>query len=64
MNELPTDQPIVCICRSGNRSRFACEELAAAGFENVINLEWRHVWLANGRTSRSVNTSDKLFFIN
>lgn len=38
INELPTDQPIVCICRSGNRSQFACEELAAAGFENVINL--------------------------
>ena len=38
ISELPADQPIVCICRSGNRSRFACEELAAAGFENVINL--------------------------
>lgn len=38
MGELPTDRPIVCICRSGNRSMFACEELAAAGFENVTNL--------------------------
>jgi len=38
LHELPEDQTIVCICRSGNRSMFACEELAAAGFENVINL--------------------------
>lgn len=37
-NELPTDQPIVCICRSGNRSQVACEQLAAAGYTNVINL--------------------------
>lgn len=38
LNELPADQTIVCVCRSGNRSKFACEELAAAGFENVVNL--------------------------
>lgn len=37
-NELPVDRPIVCICRSGNRSQVACEQLAAAGFTNIINL--------------------------
>jgi rhodanese-related sulfurtransferase len=38
INELPTDKTIVCICRSGNRSYFACEQLAAAGFDNVVNV--------------------------
>ena len=37
-NELPTDRTIVCVCRSGNRSRTACEALADAGFDNVVNL--------------------------
>lgn len=38
VHELPADQTIVCICRSGNRSMVACETLAAAGFDNVLNL--------------------------
>lgn len=38
LNELPKGQPIVCVCRSGNRSLVACEILASAGFENVSNL--------------------------
>ncbi len=38
VHELPADQTIVCICRSGNRSMIACEALAAAGFDNVVNL--------------------------
>ena len=38
LGELPADQPIVCVCRSGNRSQVACEILASAGFENVANL--------------------------
>lgn len=37
-NELPNDQPIVCVCRSGARSQAACEQLAAMGFENTLNL--------------------------
>ncbi|GAB4444932.1 MAG: rhodanese-like domain-containing protein [Anaerolineae bacterium] len=37
-DELPKDQPIVVVCRSGNRSQVACEQLAAAGFENLANL--------------------------
>ena len=35
--ELPRDRTIVCVCRSGNRSLVACEELARAGFD-VVNL--------------------------
>lgn len=38
LQELPQDKTIVCICRSGNRSYFACEQLASAGFEDVINV--------------------------
>jgi rhodanese-related sulfurtransferase len=36
--ELPKDIPIICICRSGNRSQVACEQLASRGFTNVTNL--------------------------
>ncbi|ABY33481.1 MAG TPA: rhodanese-like domain-containing protein [Chloroflexus aurantiacus] len=38
LNELPKDQPIVCICRSGNRSQVACEMLQRHGFTNVTNV--------------------------
>lgn len=38
LDELPADQTIICVCRSGSRSMFAAEQLAAAGFENVYNL--------------------------
>jgi rhodanese-related sulfurtransferase len=38
LDELPRDKTIVMICRSGNRSMAACEHLAAAGYENVVNL--------------------------
>jgi rhodanese-related sulfurtransferase len=37
-NELPQDRPIVFVCRSGNRSQVACEQLAQLGFTNTINL--------------------------
>lgn len=37
--ELPKEEPIVCVCRSGNRSHTACELLARHGFTNVINLK-------------------------
>lgn len=38
LDELPKDTPIVCVCRSGNRSGVAAEQLARRGFSNVINL--------------------------
>ena len=37
MDELPKDQTIVCVCRSGARSYTACEMLASNGFD-VVNL--------------------------
>ena len=32
MNELPKDREIVCVCRSGNRSKSAAKQLVAAGY--------------------------------
>ncbi len=31
--------PLYCICRSGSRGRQACEQLAAGGVPNVVNVE-------------------------
>lgn len=38
LNELNPDDTVVCICRSGNRSGFACGTLQRAGFKEVYNL--------------------------
>jgi rhodanese-related sulfurtransferase len=38
LNELNSEDTIVCICRSGNRSGFACGTLQRAGFKQVYNL--------------------------
>ena len=37
-DELPKDQPIVCMCRSGRRSAEAAASLARLGFTNVTQL--------------------------
>ena len=37
--ELPQDRPIVVSCRSGSRSRMACEQLYKLGFTNLTNLK-------------------------
>lgn len=33
------DQPVVCMCRSGSRSKQACKLLEKKGFEKVKNLK-------------------------
>lgn len=33
------DSPLYVICKSGGRSRTACEKFMAAGFPNVVNVE-------------------------
>jgi rhodanese-related sulfurtransferase len=44
----PADQPLFVICRSGNRSRQACQRLAAAGLP-VVNVEGgTQAWEAAG----------------
>ena len=53
INELPQEQPIVCVCRSGNRSQVACEQLAAAGFKDVANLTGGMIdWKRHGFPSK------------
>ena len=48
LGELPKDQPIACICRSGNRSQTACDLLATHGF-TAINVEGgMNAWKASG----------------
>ena len=39
INELPHEQPIVAMCRSGNRSGVATDLLKRAGFTDVANLK-------------------------
>ena len=47
--ELPKDQPIACICRSGNRSTTACEQLRRLGFTQLLNVEGgMHAWARAG----------------
>ena len=46
LNELPSDQDIVVICRSGNRSAEGRKTLVNAGFQNVTSMaggvsEWK-----------------------
>lgn len=46
LSELPQDQQIVVVCRSGNRSQSGRDILESAGFENVTSMagglnEWR-----------------------
>ncbi len=46
MNEVPKDQQVVVICRSGNRSAQARDLLLQAGYENVTSVaggirEWQ-----------------------
>jgi rhodanese-related sulfurtransferase len=38
LNELPKDQPIVVVCRSGNRSQSGRDILLNAGFTNVTSM--------------------------
>lgn len=38
LSELPLDTPIVVVCRSGARSRSACELLQMQGFEDITNM--------------------------
>jgi rhodanese-related sulfurtransferase len=37
-NEVPTDRPVVVVCRSGARSSSACEYLVNNGYTNISNL--------------------------
>jgi len=48
-NEVPTDKPVVMVCRSGNRSAQAVQILQKAGFTNVHNMTGgMNAWTAAG----------------
>jgi rhodanese-related sulfurtransferase len=47
--DLPKDQPLYVICRSGNRSLQAAEALVEAGFQDVRNVDGGMIsWQAAG----------------
>ncbi len=47
-DQLPTDQPIYCICRSGSRSAAAVQAMLGAGFD-AVNVEGgMEAWAAAG----------------
>ncbi len=47
--EIPTDKPVVMVCRSGNRSAQAVQILQKAGFTNIHNMTGGMIeWTAAG----------------
>lgn len=48
MSELPTDQPVVLYCRSGNRSAQAADILRRAGYNQIYDLGGIISWTAAG----------------
>jgi rhodanese-related sulfurtransferase len=49
VSEIPTDRPVVLVCRSGNRSAQAYQLLTERGFDNVTNmLGGMNQWQAAG----------------
>jgi rhodanese-related sulfurtransferase len=48
LSELPTNQPIVVYCRSGNRSVTASQILAEAGYTSIYDLGGIIAWEAAG----------------
>ena len=50
LEELPRDQPIVCICQAGRRSLRAAQFLVQAGFTDVANVVGgTSAWVESGR---------------
>lgn len=48
-DEVPTDKPVVMVCRSGNRSAQAVQILQKAGFTNIHNMTGGMIeWTAAG----------------
>jgi rhodanese-related sulfurtransferase len=50
IDELPTDEDVIVVCRSGNRSGQVVSYMAAQGRSNLINLDGGMLdWVAAGR---------------
>ena len=41
-DDLPTNQLLVVICHHGARSQMVVDFLRNVGFDNAVNLDWRH----------------------
>lgn len=59
INELPADEPLIVMCRSGKRGGQAMEKLRSQGFTNVQNLEggilaWKEAGHPVGRAEKKV----------
>ncbi|NMO94694.1 rhodanese-like domain-containing protein [Paenibacillus lemnae] len=39
LQEIPTDQEVIMICRSGGRSQRVCEYLSLQGLDNMVNMQ-------------------------
>jgi len=48
LNQVPTDQPVIVYCRSGNRSAQAASILRQAGYTQVYDLGGVIQWQAEG----------------
>lgn len=49
VDEIPTDKPVVLVCRSGNRSGQAFRYLSGEGFDNIANMTGgMNAWRAAG----------------
>jgi rhodanese-related sulfurtransferase len=54
MKELPKNREIVCVCRSGNRSRSAAKQLIAAGYSasnmkgGMLAWKWSNLPIKKG----------------
>lgn len=58
------DEPIYIICKSGGRSRQACQKLVAAGVGNIVNVEggteaWKQAGLSIEGATRRVWPLDR-----
>ena len=59
LDDLPSDEPLVVLCRHGHRSAQVVNFLAARGFGNAVNLDGGIVdWVASGRPIVTDNGSD------
>jgi phage shock protein E len=48
LSEVPTDQPVVVYCRSGNRSAQASQILTRAGYTRIYDMGGLNDWTAQG----------------
>lgn len=55
--DVPTDRPVVAVCRSGNRSGVAAAQLAQAGLDVVNMAGGMTAWAATGLPVVTTNGS-------